>query len=274
MSVISDGYFRTMGIPLVGGREFDERDRSGSPPVAMINRALARAAYPGENPIGKRMRVSWGSDHEVEIVGIAADIHHNGQETPPDPCLFLPQDQNPSGVFSLVVRTNGEPAVAAAVLAQIHRVNPSQGVWQIQKLGDLVAASTAKPELETSVISIFGFLALALACVGIYAVISYSVAQRVREIGIRLALGATPRSILGQVLREGVLLAAIGIAAGTLAAVALTRYLASLLYAVRPTDPLVYASVASILTAVALAGCYFPARRATRVDPALVLREE
>jgi ABC-type antimicrobial peptide transport system permease subunit len=138
----------------------------------------------------------------------------------------------------------------------------------------VVAADTAKPALETSVISIFGFLALGLACVGIYAVVSYSVEQRVREMGIRLALGAAPHSILGHVLGEGLVLALIGIGAGLLAALALTRYLATLLYTVRPTDPLVYATVTSILVAAALAGCYFPARRATRVDPALVLREE
>jgi putative ABC transport system permease protein len=274
VSVISDGYFRTMGIPMLAGREFEERDRAGSPPVAIINQRLARWAYPGEDPIGKRLRVWWGRDTVVEIVGVAADIHHNGLEIPPDPCLFLPHAQYTSGAFSLVVRTDGSPGMIAAVQAQIHQVNPSQGVWEIRNMEDVVAADTAKPALETRLISIFGMLALALACVGIYAVVSYSVEQRVREIGIRLALGAAPRSLLRQVLGEGLLLAAAGIAAGCLGAVALTRYLASLLYTVRPTDPLVYTSVASILLATALAGCYFPARRATRVDPALVLREE
>jgi len=274
VSVISDGYFRTMGIPMLAGREFEERDRAGSPLVAIINQRLARMAYPGEDPIAKHLRVSWGRDVEVEIVGVAADIHHNGLESPPDPCLFLPQAQYPSGAFALVVRTDGSPGVAPAVLAQIHQVNPSQGVWEIRSMESLLAADTAKPALETTLISLFGFLALALACVGIYAVVSHSVEQRVREMGIRLALGAAPNVLLRAVLREGLLLASVGIAAGSLAAIAVTRYLASLLYAVRPTDPLVYASVAFILTATALAGCYFPARRATRVDPALALREE
>jgi putative ABC transport system permease protein len=275
VSVISDGYFRTMGIPLLAGREFDERDRKGSPPVAVINQTLARTAFPGENPIGKRMRVAWGPDPTpIEIVGVAADVHHNGLETIPDPCLFLPHAQQPSGFLTLVVRTNGDPTLIAAVQEQIHKVNPAQGVAEVRSMESVVAADTAKPALETSVISIFGFLALGLACVGIYAVVSYSVEQRVREMGIRLALGAAPHSILGHVLGEGLVLALIGIGAGLLAALALTRYLATLLYTVRPTDPLVYATVTSILVAAALAGCYFPARRATRVDPALVLREE
>ena len=273
VSVISDRYFRTMGIPLLAGREFDERDRSDSPSVAVINQTLARRDYPGENPIGKRMRLAWGKSPMVEIVGVAADIHHNGLGTAPDPCLFIPQDQGQSGVVTLVVRATGDSRVVAAVKEQIRQVNPAQGIAEIQPMDAVVAADTAEPALETSVISIFGFLALVLACVGIYAVVSYSVEQRVREMGIRLALGAAPLSILRQVLGEGLLLSSIGIAVGLVAAGALTRYLASLLYAVRPTDLLVYASVASILMAVTLAGCYVPARRATRVDPALVLRE-
>jgi putative ABC transport system permease protein len=274
VSVISDGYFQTMGIPLVAGREFDQRDGSESPPVAVINQALARAGYPGENPIGKRMRVAWDRNIEVEIVGVSADIHHNGLENAPDPCLFLAQAQQPSGFLTLVVRTGEESNVITAIQEQIHRVNPAQGIAEVRTMESLVAANTAKPALETSVLSIFGFLALGLACIGIYAVVSYSVEQRVREMGIRLALGAAPSTILGRVLGEGLVLALIGIGAGMLAAVALTRYLATLLYTVRPTDPLVYAAVTSILIAAALSGCYFPARRATRVDPALVLREE
>jgi len=275
VSVISDGYFRTMGIPLLSGREFDQRDRPGSPPVAVINQTLARVAFPGENPIGKRMRVAWGfSPDPVEIVGVAADIHHNGLETAPDPCLFLPNAQQPSGFLTLVVRTNGDPNMIPAIQQRIHKVNPAQGIAEVRSMESVVAADTAKPALETSVLSIFGFLALGLACVGIYAVVSYSVEQRVREMGIRLALGATPHSILGRILRERLFLALIGIGAGLVAALALTRYLATLLYTVRPTDPPVYAAVTSILVAAALAGCFFPARRATRVDPAMVLREE
>ena len=274
VSVVSDGYFRAMEIPILAGREFDERDRAGSPPVAIINQKLARQAYLGEDPIGKRLRVSWGAASEVEIVGVAGDIHHNGLESPPDPCLFLPQAQEPSGFVSLVVRTDGSPGVIAAVREQVHKVNPAQGIAQIQNMNDVVAADTAEPALETSLISIFGFLALALACLGIYAVVSHSVEQRLREMGIRLALGASPRLLLRQVLGEGLGLAVAGIAAGCLGALLLTRYLASLLYTVRPTDPLVYLAVALLLIAATLTGCFFPAHRATRVDPALVLREE
>ena len=274
VSLISDGYFRTMGIPILAGREFDEHDQAGTPSVAVINQTLARRVYPGEDPIGKRMRVTWDRTDEVEIVGVAADIHHNGLRTAPDPCLFLPNAQRSTGAFALVVRTDGSPAITEAVRRRIRQVNPSQGIWEIQNMEDVVAADTAEPALETSVISIFGFLALVLACFGIYAVVSHSVEQRVREMGIRLALGAAPGAVLRQVLGEGLLLAGSGIAAGCIAALALTRYLTSLLYAVQPTDPPVYLAVALILTTATLAGCYFPARRATRVDPAMALREE
>jgi putative ABC transport system permease protein len=210
----------------------------------------------------------------VEIIGVAADIHHNGLETAPDPCLFLPNAQQPDGLFTLLVRSAGDSSVLTAVREQISQVSPSQGIAEIQSMESLVSADTAKPALETSVISIFGFLALTLACVGIYAVVSYSVQQRLRELGIRLALGAAPGSILQQVLGEGVVLASAGITAGLIGALLLTRYLASLLYTVKPIDPAVYAAVALILMTATLAGCYVPARRAMRVDPANVLREE
>lgn len=274
VSVISDGYFHTMGIPVLAGREFDPRDQAGSPEVAVINQTLARTAYPGENAIGKRMRVAWDRNIEVEIIGVAADIHHNGLRTAPDPCLFLSNAQHPSGFVTLVVRARNDGNVIAPVEQRIHQVNPSQGIAEIRTMESLVAADTAEPTLETSVISLFGFLALGLACIGIYAVVSYSVEQRVREMGIRLALGAAPNTLLGRVLGEGLALTLVGIGAGLVAAIALTRYLAALLYTVRPTDPLVYTAVTSILIASALAGCYVPARRATRVDPVLVLREE
>ena len=279
VSVISDRYFETMGIPLLTGREFDSRDRAGSPLVAILNRTAAAQQFPGESPIGNRMHVEWsrigkGPD-EVEIVGVAADIRHSGFDAPIEPCIFLPQSQQPSGFASLLIRTNGDPRGAiAAVKQQIHAAYSSQGTEDIQTMDQVLADYVAKPRLEVAVLTVFGALALLLACVGIYAVISYSVEQRTREMGIRLALGAAPYSILRMVLREGLWLALIGIAAGVAASLALTRYLQTLLFAIRPTDPLVFALVAAILAISAAAGCYFPARRATRVDPALVLREE
>ena len=276
VSVISDDYFRTMGIPVLAGREFDAHDRAGAPKVMILNQAAADYFYPGENPLGKRMKVSWGPPpDEMEIVGVAGNIRHDSLDTKPDPCIFLAHAQQPSGFQTLLVRTRGNPQnLIAEVRDQIRAVSPSQGIQEIATMENLIGDSIARPKLEVAILGLFGFIALLLACVGIYAVISYSVEQRTREMGIRLALGASPGSVLQMVLREGVLLAAAGIVVGVGASLLLTKYLATLLYSIRPTDPLVYASVSAVLAIAAIAGCLFPARRATRVDPAMVLREE
>jgi predicted permease len=277
VSIISDGYFRTMGIAITAGREFEPRDRRGSPPVAILNQAAARMVFPGENPVGQQLQVDWPVYPRpvVEIVGVAADVRHNGLDLKPAPCLFMPQAQAPSAMASLVIRTASDPAAAiAAVKEQVRAVSPSQGVQDVTTLEQLISSSLARPRLQVILMAIFGVVALALACVGVFAVVSYSVEQRTREMGIRLALGAAPFTILRQVLGEGVALASAGIAAGLLAALTLTRYLATLLYTVRPTDPMVFAGVTILLALAAVAGCYVPARKATRVDPAVVLREE
>lgn len=274
VSVISDGYFQTMGIPMFAGREFEERDRAGAPQVAILNRTAARQNFPGENPIGKRMHVFWTGPPEVEIIGVASDIRHSGLDTAPGPCLFLPQAQRPAGWASLVVRVSDERGVIEAVKQQMHAVAPHQGIEGIQTMESVLSDSLARPRLDAAVFAVFGGVALILACVGIYAVISYSIGQRTREIGIRLALGATPASVLRHVLREGLALCAGGIFTGLCAAALLTRYLASLLYAIRPMDALVYAGMTLLLALCAIAGCYLPARHATRIDPAVVLREQ
>lgn len=274
-SVISDDYFRTMGIPLLAGREFDLRDRKGSPEVAILNQTAVEQIFPGEDPIGKRLKFSGYFDPIVEVVGVVRDIRHHGLEIPPEPCLFLPQSQQPSGLASLVIRSSGDPrALIPAVKEQMRGVDPSQGTQDIATMEQVLSDSVARPRLQVTLMCIFGVVALTLACVGIYAVISYSVEQRTREMGIRLALGAAPNSIRHLVLREGGVLAAAGIGIGLVAARALTGYLSTLLYTVKPTDSLVFAGVSAVLAAAAMAGCYFPARRATRVDPAVVLREE
>jgi putative ABC transport system permease protein len=275
VSVVSDAYFHTMGIPIVAGREFDTHDQMGSPLVAILNQTAAQTIFPGENPIGKHLKVAWGFDPVVEVVGVARDIRHNGLENTPDPCLFLPHAQQPNGLASLVIRTSGDPRAAIpAVKEQMRAVDPNQGAQDIATMEQVMSDSIARPRLQVTLMCIFGLLALSLACVGIYAVISYSVQQRTREMGIRLALGAAPDGIRRLVLREGCVLAAAGIGVGLVAARALTGYLSTLLYTVKPTDSLVFAGVSAVLAAAAMAGCYFPARRATRVDPAVVLREE
>ncbi|HEX3877892.1 MAG TPA: ABC transporter permease, partial [Bryobacteraceae bacterium] len=276
VAVISSDYFRTMGIRMLAGREFDARDGAGRPNVAILNQAAARAMFGSENPLGKHLRIAWGSKFgNTEIVGISADVRHRDLAGEPESCVYLSQAQTPNAYFSLVVRTSLAPEdIAPAVRAQIHAASPSQGVQDVRTLREMVSDSIARPRLDAAIMAIFGAIALTLACLGIYAVISYSVEQRRREMGVRLALGAPPANLLAMVLGEGLVLAAAGIGAGVLAALALTRYLASLLYGVKPADPVVFASVAGILATSALAGCYFPARRATRVDPMVVLREE
>jgi putative ABC transport system permease protein len=264
-----------MGIPLVTGRDFDARDRLGSPGVALLNQTAARTIFPNENPIGKHLTVSWTPVTEAEVVGIVGDIRHNGLDTKADPCLFLSEAQNPSLFTSLVVRTKGDPlAAVSAIRAQIRAVDPDQGTLDVRPMEQVLSDSIARPKLDLALFGIFGVLGLVLASIGIYAVISYSVEQRRREMGIRLALGAVPGSILGLVVREAMGLAGIGILIGTVAALGMTRYLRTLLFAIQPTDPAVFASVAVVLAAAAISGCYFPARSATRVDPAVVLREE
>jgi putative ABC transport system permease protein len=275
VSVVSRGYFQTMGIPLLAGRVFDERDAIGTPQVAILNQTAAKALFPGESPLGKRLRIGWNGDPEAEIIGVVGDSRSAAISTSPQNGLFLPNEQRPHVFCTLVVRTAGDPLdLAAPVKQQIHGVDPDQGVARIDAMEAFVADSIARPRLQTALLAAFGLIALLLACVGIYGVISYNVAQQTREIGIRLALGANSGRILRNVVRGGLGLSLAGIAVGVGAAMLLTRYLEGLLYGVRPTDPGVFAAVVAVLLLVAAAACYFPARRAAGVDPMIALREE
>ncbi len=275
VSVISDRYFQTMGIPLLAG----PRLRCARPhrlAVRCDSQPGGRAIpVSGESPLGKRLRIGWFPQNDVEIVGVAGDIRHSDLAQPPNPTVFLASAQGASLLASLVVRYSGDTASAvAAVKEQLRAIDPDQGIEKVQSMEELVSDQVARPRLQATVLGVFGAVALVLACLGIYAVISYSVVQRTREMGIRLALGAAPLSILRGVIGEGMALSAAGITLGIGAAFALTRYLEKLLYTIHPTDPSVYAAVCALLAGAALAGCYFPARRATRVDPAVVLRDE
>ena len=274
-SVISDGYFRAIGTPLIAGREFDSHDRKGSTPVAVINQAAARLLYPGENPIGKQLVVGWDGPPRAEIVGVASNSRFDGIQALPEPFIFLPNAQHPSLFCGLVIRTAGDPvAMVAAAREVIRRVDPQQGVMEARTMEQRITDSLAQPRLQTILLGLFGLLALVLACIGIYGVLAYAVSQRLREIGVRVALGATPATILREILSSGLSLAAIGLFIGLGAALALTRYLESLLYSVHPVDPAVFAAAIATLLLVAMSACYVPARRAARVDPMVVLREE
>jgi len=274
-SVISDGYFHAMGIPLIAGREFDSHDRMGTRLVAVINRAAARMLYADENPIGKQIMVQWTGPPQAEIVGVAADSRFDGVQAPPEPFIFLPNSQRPSLFTGLAVRTLGDPLrVAGAVREAIRGVDPEQGVMDIRTMEQRMADSVASPRLQTILLGTFGVLALVLACIGIYGVVAYAVTQRTREIGLRLALGATPATILGQILGAGLKTSSLGLLIGFGAALALTRYLKTILYSVRPTDPAVFALAIGLLLLVSTTACFAPASRAARQDPMAVLREE
>jgi putative ABC transport system permease protein len=275
VSIVTPGYFEAMAIPLLKGRRFNDRDRIGAPHVAILNHAAAQMLFPGEDAVGKKLRVSWNSTPDVEIVGVVADIRHSQIRTGADPCLFMPNAQQPFPFSSLVVRTQGDPlSLVSAVKEQVKTVDPDQGISDVETMERRVIDVMAQPKLETAIFGMFGLVALTLAATGIYGVLAYSVAQRRREIGVRLALGATPASTFGMVLREGFRLTLAGTVLGCGLALLLTRFMQGLLYEVEPVDPPVFAAVTMFLMLVATSACAVPAIRATRVNPAIALRDE
>ncbi len=275
ISIVMPDYFRTMGIPILLGRDFGDQDRFGRAHVGVLNRAAARALFGDENPLARRLTVSWNDAGEVEVVGVVADIRHRNPQSKPEPCLFLSNAQLPFPLASLVIRTSTDPrSLIPAVKSEIRQVDPDQGVAEIQTMEERIASAGAQPRLQAWLVTAFSMIALALACIGIYGVISYTVSQRTREIGVRVALGADRLTIFGQILREGLILAGVGVAIGLIASLGLTRYLETLLFDVKPADPAVYTSVAALMVIVAAAAAYFPSRRAATVDPVVALRDE
>src|SRR5262249_320773 len=256
-------------------RAFNNQDRAGSPLVAILNQSAARMLFPGEDAVSRRVKVQWANNDVVEVVGVAADIRHSDMSTPPDPCLFMPNDQQPFPFTALVVRTLGDPAqLEKAVREQIRLVDADQGISKIEEMQQMVSDSIALPRLEAAVLTLFGVIALGLASIGLYGLIAFSVAQRAREIGIRVALGAPRAGIFRMILGDGLRLTLMGGIVGLAVIMGLTRFLRSLLFEINPLDSLTLISVVCLLTFVSLLACYVPARRATKADPAAVLREE
>jgi putative ABC transport system permease protein len=279
LSVMGD-YFRLMHIPLRAGRDFTPADREGQPLVAVVNEEFVKEFFPHQNPIGARM--DWSrreGPHEwMTIIGVVGDVKHSGLNLPIDPAIYAPYAQSDEAWrrwSSLVVRSPQSSAgLVEAVKKQVWSVDGQIPVSDIQSMDSLLAVSVASQRFNMVLLGIFAVLALILAAVGIYGLTAYAVSQRTHEIGIRVAVGARQRDVLELVLREGAKLALLGIAIGTAAAFALTRLMASLLFDVKPTDPVTFGGVAVFLGLVALAACYLPARRATRVDPMVALRYE
>jgi putative ABC transport system permease protein len=275
--VVSSSYLRTMRIPLLRGRVFTEKDDAHAPGVALINQTLAQRLWPGENPIGKRIRMGGGPDAWRTIVGIVGDVRHYGLALEPSMQAYVPHPQmlGQSSAHSWLIRARSDPAnLAAAVRDAVWAVDPDQPAYGVLTLEQMAAASVAQERFTMVLLGIFATVALVLAAIGIYGVISYSVSQRTHEIGIRMALGAQPRDIFKLVVGQGMALTLAGVGVGLAGAFALTRFLESLLFGVSATDPVTFAGVALLLAAVALLACYIPARRAARVDPLVVLRYE
>jgi predicted permease len=242
----------------------------------MISETAARRFWPSENPIGKPIAVGQGGFGErAEVIGIVGDVRYGQMDEPPQPDVYISYLQSPRGSLLIYARTRGNPAaLAGAVRQQVHALNQDLPIYDIKTMDERVRDATSKARFSAILLAAFALVALILAAVGIYGVMSYLVTQRVREIGIRMALGARSSDVLRLVVRRGAVLAAAGIAIGLGGALAATRVLATLLYEVKPGDPSTYAAIAVLLAAVALVASYIPARRAAGVDPSRALRSE
>jgi putative ABC transport system permease protein len=274
--VVTPAYFQTMGVPLLAGRTFTDRDDANALPVAIVSEATARHFWPGQDVIGKHLRGACGDEKTwCQVVGVVGDLKQHHLEQASRLALYVPFGQDPWAFFALVVRTKLEPASAAsAVESAIHSVDADEPVYNVRPMRDVEAASLSPQRLQIALIGLFAALALILACMGIYGVMAYSVAQRTSEIGVRMALGAQTGNVLALVLGEGLRLALLGAAIGLAGSFFAARLLSRMLFGVAPSDPLTFASVAVVLVAVAMVACYIPAHRATRVDPLVALRYE
>ena len=271
--VVAGDYFPAQGVRLVSGRLFDERDHAEAPNAFIINEALAREQFPGEDPVGQRLAYPWPDLIEGTIVGVVQDVRETSVTTEPAAALYRSFAQWGDRSLNVIVRTDGDPmALAGAVREPIRQLDPNLPVASIRPMDAVVADATARSRISSHLLATFAALALLLAAIGLYGIITNGVTQRRGEIGVRVALGASRWVILRQVVGEGMVLTGIGLALGLLGAFAFTRLLQSLLFGVTATDSITFVAVAVLLGGVALVASYLPASRAARVDPADVLR--
>jgi putative ABC transport system permease protein len=290
----SADFFKAIGIPLIAGREFDDRDIDGSAPVIIVSDSLAKKYWPDQDPLGQRIKLgdkAFGSPW-MTIVGVVGDVRLRGLDTAPRPTVYTPHLQLGEPIkmmvgmtlrdlmaddgrsISLVVRSNSMSGLASGVRAAVWSVDPNQPVTKVRTMEQVLADTMITQRFTTWLLTVFAFIALALAAAGIYGVISYSVSQRTREIGIRMALGAERADVMKLVVGHGMLPALIGLAIGVGGAIGVTRFMSTLLFNVSVTDPITFGVIGSVLLLVAIAACYLPARRAAKVDPMIALRCE
>ncbi len=276
LSIIAPGTFAVLGIPLKSGRDFSDSDNSDGPLVAVVNEALVRKSFPGRNPLGRTIFCSFDTLKGMTIIGVAGDVRQLGPESEPMPeCYMTYRQHSFNGLtLSIVARTAGDPMALSETLRRLARERSADVPMKFTTMEAMLSDHMAAPLFRTVLFAVFASLAVSLAMAGVYGVMAYAVARRKGEIGVRMALGATTGSILRLVLGEGLILTGVGLVAGLAIAVAASRMLASMLFEVRPNDPLVYLSVAVLLGAVALVAGYVPARRASRIDPLSAIRQE
>jgi putative ABC transport system permease protein len=273
--IVTPGLFETMRIPLKRGRLLDEQETADGPKRVVINETLARTHWPGRDPVGQRILMSWGEIIEAEVVGVVGDVHYASLETRPRSAIYWAQAQLTNNFMAVMVRSPLEPgSLVTAIKSRVAAIDPELPVARVQTLEQVVSDSVRARRFSLLLLALFAGLALVLASVGIYGVLASAVTQRTREIGIRMALGAQRGDVARLVLRYGALLAGAGLAIGLAATLGLTRFLETMLFETSPTDPVALSAVAALLASVTLLACWVPARRATKVDPMVALRYE
>jgi putative ABC transport system permease protein len=274
--VITPEYLQTMGIPLLRGRVFDERDTKGAPPVGLINEAAARDVFGSEDPIGKYVTNFGPDDETLQIVGVIGNVRHLALETSPRSELYQPLGQGkwPRMFFAVRTVTSNPLSLIPAVQNVVRSIDPNVALGSPRTMQDTVARSLVKRKFTMTLLTIFAGLAVVLASIGLYGVMSYTVSQRTREIGIRMAVGAQRVDVLKLIVRQGMMLTGLGLLLGLAASFALTRLLSTMLYGVSATDMVTFVAVSTLLLLVAFLACWIPARRASGVDPTVALRAE
>jgi putative ABC transport system permease protein len=274
-TVIQPGFFQTLGIPVTAGRAFTDHDLKDSPPVIIISQAMAREMFPNQNPLGRRIR-SWRDENLYrEIVGVVGDIRNSDLAEDPGNCVYIPHTQSSWNAMALTIRTQGDPyPLLKSIRSEIWSSDAKLAISDIKTMDAIVDSELARTRFSMFLLGLFAGIAMLLAAIGIYGVMAYSVAQRTREIGIRMALGASRAEVFRLVGSRGLILALVGVAFGAAGAIGLARFMKALLFGVSPTDPATLIAVSGLLIGVALAACYIPARRAMLVEPVEALRWE